>query len=402
MSTQATQNVPLDTEELRRAVLEFPIVLERLQKSYSELEVRAQHVEDELCRKVEELDEVRSHLEAVLESLPCGVVVRNADGGIVRVNAAAEALLGCSEERLQALGDHEALEGANADGEPREVLGARGQRQVLASHSSSVHRASGEVDGSVEILEDHTERAEMTERLHAADKMAALGTMAAGIAHEIRNPLNAVKGFAALLRERPREDEKARRWCRLIEDATSEADAIIESMLSFGSPERLRLERIDGSELVTGAFRLSVPPELHPSRVTFESDVEAFRADHIKLRQALRNLVSNAIEAQQAARIEPRVHVKLTREDDDVVLRVSDAGPGVAPQVRSRIFDPFFTDHPDGTGLGLALVSTIVRLHGGSVRVLPEPSDLGGADFVIRIPFQPVDPAVIHPQPSEG
>jgi len=231
------------------------------------------------------------------------------------------------------------------------------------------------------------ERDEMIERLHAQDKMAALGTMAAGIAHEIRNPLNAVKGFAALLQRRDDLDEEAVRWCKLIVDGANEADCIIENMLSFGSPQRMRLESIDGLELLEAGVRMALADEDTPAAsVTTRADAPAFAGDRIKLRQTVRNLVANAIEAQPD---EPRVEVSLTREGDEIVLRCADAGPGIAEDDRHKVFDPFYTNHADGTGLGLALVAAIARLHGGSIRVSPEPSALGGAEFLFRFPYQP-------------
>jgi two-component system sensor histidine kinase HydH len=239
------------------------------------------------------------------------------------------------------------------------------------------------------------ERDEMVERLHAADKMAALGTMAAGIAHEIRNPLSAVKGFAALLQRRGDLDEEATRWCRLIVDGSSEADLIIENMLSFGSPQRMRLETIDGQELLESGVRLALAQEnVSPTAsVEARSNAPAFAGDRIKLRQTVRNLVVNALEAQQAYRpgAAARVEVTLAQEEGHIALRCVDAGPGVSPEDRHRIFDPFYTDHAEGTGLGLALVAAIARLHGGSIRVCPEPAVLGGAEFLFRFPYQPAN-----------
>ncbi len=408
------------TEMLEQAILQpnagngidalvrsFPAVLDRLRTSYGELEARAEHVEQELYRanrelenKVEELDRLKRHLEAVLESLPCGVVVRDADGAVVDANASAQSILGACVEQLRTHG-HAALRGERSTGEPSDVVTADGRRLVVASHFSRVRDADGATTGSVEILDDQTERAEITQRLHAADKMAALGTMAAGIAHEIRNPLNAVKGFASLLVRRPDQDEQAQRWSQFIVDAASEADMIIESMLSFGSPRRLREDPIEGDELLEGAWRLAKPEDGRRVDLRTSVDVPAFRGDLIKLRQCVRNLIANAIDAQKGASL-PRVDVSITREGDFVAFRVDDAGSGVAPEVRHRIFDPFYTNHPDGTGLGLALVSTIVRLHDGSVRVSPEPSSIGGASFLIRIPYRPAFASAEIPHTQEG
>jgi signal transduction histidine kinase len=243
-----------------------------------------------------------------------------------------------------------------------------------------------------ELAAANRERVELTERLHAADKLSALGTLAAGIAHEIRNPLNAVRGFAELLAAQPGTGERARLWAGHIVAGVLEVDAIVDNLLSFGSPEGLRPGAIAGGELLEEAARLVAPPRGTGREIALlvRADVPAFRGDHIKLRQAVRNLIENALEAQEGQR-EPRVEVELAREGDELVFRVADAGPGVPPDLRARILDPFFTTHADGTGLGLALVSVIARLHGGSVQCSPRPSALGGALFVLRIPFQPAD-----------
>ncbi|MEQ1891946.1 MAG: ATP-binding protein [Planctomycetota bacterium] len=260
---------------------------------------------------------------------------------------------------------------------------------VLASLRSS-YRELEERAARVEreLGEANRDRLALSERLHAADKLSALGTMAAGIAHEIRNPLNAVRGFAELLDTRKDTDERARQWSRHIVAGVREVDTIIENMLSFASPQRLRLERVEPEELVRGALELV---ELGPdARVTTQADAPPFWGDRIKLRQALRNLIENALEAQSGAHA-PRVEAALSRAGDELVFQVADAGPGVPPELHRKILDPFFTTHADGTGLGLALVSVIARLHGGSVQCSPGPSALGGALFVLRIPFQPVD-----------
>ena len=387
---------------LADALRSFPHVLDGLRRSYEELEARAAHVEDELClanreleERLRELDGLRGHLEAVLESLPNGVVVRDARGQVARANRSALEILGVTAEELIGQDGHPALAGPEADGEDRELTRGDGSRLVLASRYSDVCLSDGTLDGSVEILDERTERAEMIERLHAADKMASLGTMAAGIAHEIRNPLNAVKGFASLLLRKRPEEHELERWCKLIVDGTAEADAIIENMLSLASPERLRREPIDGEELLEEVARLALAECADPTGVSLRTyaDGPSFHGDRIKLRQAIRNLVANAIQAQPDA---PHVEVTLTVEDDEVLVRVLDAGPGVPAALRARVFDPFYTERADGTGLGLSLVAAITRLHGGSVRVSPEPSSLGGAEFLIRFPLQPVDGPAVH------
>ena len=379
-------NTALDaTPELKEAMQAFAGISESLVRSYQALDERARLVEEELgrtnaelARKVSELALVNGHLEAVLRSLPTGVVVRDAAHRIVRANAAAIALLEAGP--LPVSGDREEIV---------ELTGRDGVRRTVATRRSALRDARGAAAGSVEILDDRTELATMTERVHALDKMAALGTLGGGIAHEIRNPLNAVKGFAELLeRSLAGGDPQPARWAHCIVEGAAEADAIIESLLAFASPERLKQEALDGAELLRDAARAALGDEPRHA-LSLRSDAPPFLGDRIKLRQALRNLIANAAQAQPDG---GSIEVELERSGGELLFRVRDAGPGIPRALRAKVQDPFFTTRPEGTGLGLALVSTIARLHAGRVDIGSAPPRLGGAEITLRIPFHPVQP----------
>jgi two-component system sensor histidine kinase AtoS len=158
-------------------------------------------------------------------------------------------------------------------------------------------------------------------------------------------------------------------------------------MLSFGSPERLRIETVDPNDLLEGAVRLVRSETEGPVHIDFSSEAPSFPADRIKLRQAIRNLVANALQAQGC---DGHVSISLKLEQNEIRIRVTDAGPGIPAEHRVRVLDPFFTTKPDGTGLGLPLVAVIAQLHGGELELSPAPSSLGGAEFLIRFPFRPL------------
>lgn len=369
--------------------------------SYQTLAQRAEHVEEELCRtnaqlehKVEELDAVNRDLTAILDALPTGVVVRNGDGRVVRINDAALGILGSEGGDL--LGSSRQLFAAEktpdpetGDWEQAEVTFGDGERRVLATRRSAIAQGRGiETPGSVEILEDRTQLVELSERLHSLDKLAALGNMAGGIAHEIRNPMNAVKGFAGLLGGRLEAGTKEHEWAALIVEGVSESERILTSMLTLARPDGLVLETVEWERLIQSALEMAVNDAVpagteSPWVITTECTGGAFAGDRIKLRQALRNLIANAFDAQPDG---GAVHISLALDDAEVVLSISDAGPGVPPELRTRILDPFFTTRAEGTGLGLALVSTIAQLHGGHLGVSPSPGVLGGAEFSLRFP----------------
>lgn len=373
-----TVPTPIDVEG---AICAFTKVLAELQESHADLAARAERVEAELSRTNEEL-------AAILSSLPTGVVVRDAQGQVVRVNEAALAILDCPQEALLGQTDWPGLQGSRASGETHAFVREDGKHIALQNRHSTVRTPDGVETGSVEILDDRTALQAMSQRLHELDKMAALGTMAGGIAHEIRNPLNAVKGFAALLAGELPADSKHARWASLIQEGVDECNAIIGSMLTFADPERLQLETIQAPELVDDALAavrrdLATDSGDRSYEFTVHADDMCFVGDRIKLRQALRNLIANAIEAQPQG---GRVLISITELEHATLLRVTDAGPGIPQDLTHRVCDPFFTTRAEGTGLGLALVHTIARLHGGALEIATEPAPLGGADVAITIP----------------
>jgi two-component system, sensor histidine kinase FlrB len=362
-----------------------------LSESYAALERRTARIERELERKVSELDAVTQHLEAVLDALPSGVIVRDGAGRVVRVNDAALSILGARDAELLGSLDHALLDDSGAqtcaDGWRQRVLEGPGDtRRVLASRRSPM---SG--GGSVEIIDDRTALFELSERLHGLDKLAALGNMAGGIAHELRNPMHASAGFAALLERRLAAGTQERHYAQRVAQGLAEAESVLASMLTLAAPERLVPETIDPAALLEDAVESALSPyvlEGMPSPWKVERNVSApsFRGDRIKLRLALRNLIANAVEIQPGG---GRVAVRLERRGDEICLSVGDAGPGVRPELHGRVLEPFFTTRAEGTGLGLALVATIADLHGGAVQLSPRPDVLGGASFTISFPYRP-------------
>ena len=353
-----------------------------LMSSYQELATRAERVERELEVQLAEVDGLSRNLEAILDALPTGVVVRDADGRIVRVNRAAGQILG--EDPAELLLRSDALFGGHDD-PSRAWTRPDGSVRTVARRAAEVIGKDGSVSGSVEILDDQTELARLTERLHRVDKLAALGNVAAGIAHEIRNPLNAVKGFATLMNSGLSDPEKHERWANLIATGVVEIEAIVASMLSFARPESLEPSTIDSETLVSEAIEAATG-STEVDAVVIQQEIEsfAFVGDHIKLRQALRNLLANAKDALAGR---GQLRIELHQRSDEVVAIVSDSGPGFPADARERAFDPFFTTRAEGTGLGLSLVNTIAELHGGQAQIAPAASELGGARVSFRFPF---------------
>jgi signal transduction histidine kinase len=252
--------------------------------------------------------------------------------------------------------------------------------------SSEVVSATGELLGFVEVVDDRTEVHDLSERVHHMNKMAALGTMATGIAHEIRNPLNAVQGYSELLRHKLSSDEQLGAWTSSIIAGVREVDAIISSLLTIARPEPLHLEIFDVYEVCRDAVARSIEGDASPWSIVIDAPADELSGDRIKLRQALRNLVANAVNAQPEG---GSVRVTATMSSDRATFCVEDAGAGINHSTAAHCREPFFTTRADGCGLGLPLVETIVRLHGGQLQIDPKGSDLGGASISFWVPTNP-------------
>ena len=380
--------MPAESPEMNETLARFALISEGLVDSYQTLAERADRIQQELDAKLEELAEVSGRLEAVLEALPSGVVVRDVDGHCERVNAAAPQLLGCTPEEVPELLEQRIQANANGDSQPLRLdcEDARGRR-VLAWRRAQVHGAGGRPAGSVEVFDDHTELERLGARLSQLDKMAALGTLSAGLAHELRNPLNAVRGFASLLQRELPEGSKVHGWSQRIVSGSDELEGIIEGLLRFARPGEVAQEHLDAEELIGSA--LEVARREHPQPGLFQVEttvsVEPFAGDRVKLRQALRNLIANAMQVQPGG---GRLRLFARQDGEHLCLGVDDAGPGVPEEQRGRVAEPFFTTRAAGTGLGLALVHTIARLHGGELQVGNAPEPYGGARFELRLPVQ--------------
>ena len=225
-------------------------------------------------------------------------------------------------------------------------------------------------------------------------RLSALGEMAAGIAHEIRNPLAAIQLYAGMAAEDLQDEnlssrDEALSNVRKIASAVRGMSAIVNDVLSFSrgtDPERLMLNSTELLDRVVAANGPGIDQaQVHVVRKDLGREPLTVYADAGLIQQALLNLVRNAVDAM-SAESEPRVlTLDVVRDEVGVVVRVADTGPGVPEDCLDRIFNPFFTTRSTGTGLGLAIVHRIADAHGGSIAVHREPGR-GGAVFALSLP----------------
>ncbi|BCR05818.1 hypothetical protein DESUT3_28870 [Desulfuromonas versatilis] len=248
--------------------------------------------------------------------------------------------------------------------------------------ASSFNRMAGELHHREQALR------QAQAQLLQSEKMAAFGQLGAGIAHEVKNPLAGILGFAQLALRKAESESTLHKHLSIIEKETKRCQKIIENLMKFARRENVEFQPTDLNAVVTDAAAI-VEHQLGIAKIRIERDLGSelprFNGSGNQIQQVLMNLMLNA---QQAMKGEPG-EVRLTTrqlEDGALELRVSDTGPGMPKEVRDRIFEPFFTTKPsgEGTGLGLSVSYRIIEDHGGQIRVESEPGE--GATFVITLP----------------
>ncbi|MBS2028697.1 MAG: response regulator [Deltaproteobacteria bacterium] len=235
----------------------------------------------------------------------------------------------------------------------------------------------------------HAEKAELSRRAQLAERLAAVGTLTAGLSHEIRNPLNAAALQLTVLERRlkklpPEQQQGLLEPVGLVQDEIKRLDRTLTEFLSFAKPKEYVAERLELApvvarvlDLLEGAAQkrqVRVDREISPGAVVLGS------AD--QLQQVLVNLVLNAVDAAGSG---GWVRVRVAVEGREAVLEVDDSGSGVPVELRGRIFEPFFTTKANGSGLGLPMVHNVVVQHGGAISVDDAPT--GGARFLVRLPL---------------
>lgn len=371
-----------------------------LRRRLARAEFRLEEKNRELARRIREIDVIKSRLSAVIESIPDPLLVVGADARVELANSAAQDTFG-------GVADGAAL--AEAAPELAELLargrslrdvetvlqGERGERTLMATASPLAGVADGPA-ARVLVLKDVTEYRRLQERLARDNRLAALGQVAANVAHEIRNPLAAIEGFGRLLeKDLANSPPGAGRLLARMLFAANQMNCVVGNLLNYARegapcfvPANLALlvrEVMDMMELK------AVECGVEMSLATDESQ-GACLLDPTRMKEVVVNLVANAIQACPA-RTGGRIDLSVRTRQGMVELVVADTGRGVPEEALNRIFEPFYTLKDDGVGLGLALCRRIVEEHEGTIAAENRPQ--GGALFRARFPLrQPRDRSV--------
>ena len=351
--------------------------------------------------------------QEMLSILPEGVALLGMDGCIRTANETLAGLVGAPVEALEGRSIRDVVPDAPV-GPPREVRDeetrlrdARGLTLPVALSSTLVRDRRGYAIGLVLLVRDQREMVSLRNRLITSGRLAAVGELAASIAHEVNNPLAFIRtnlsllgshwktlSDAADLERMPGLDELVREGEELIEESLEGVErtaAFVRDVKGLSHAGGTAQELEDVNALVASVIRVANAQNRKGGRIETDlGDLPLVRCARQELKQVLLNLLINAIQAIEDG---GRIGVRTRYASDAVVVTIEDDGPGIEPDVLERIYDPFFTTKPEGegTGLGLAISSEIVGRHGGRIEVDARPGQ--GARFRVFLPATPDEPA---------
>jgi PAS domain S-box-containing protein len=367
-------------------------VIQKLREQEKELE--ALHRRDrERAQQTERLS------EAVTRNMPAGLLLISSAGLVTSANPAAEAALDVHaliyRRYAEVFGKESSLskllaaclsEGRTFRREEVEYTTPQGEVRQLGVTISPILGRSSQVTGALCLLSDLTELAALQRQVQVKESLAALGELSAGIAHEFKNALATISGYAQMIR-RESEGDTAENAQHIV-DQTRALTHVVTEFLKFARPLDLSTEEVPLRSVVDRVvteIQEAVPEVAISSAGEFENTA----GDEGLLRQALLNLTRNAAEAAAGqpfgGRVEVRGVVEHVPSGELQRITVTDNGPGIATDDLTRIFVPFYTTKTNGTGLGLAIVQKIIVQHGGSVEVRNQPQ--GGAEFIVSLPL---------------
>ena len=368
-------------------------VIQKLRDQEKELE-RLHREEKERAAHSERLS------EEVTRNMPAGLLVVNATGIIASANPAAEQALGIRtlgfRRYSEALGEVSELtmliEACLADGqifrrEQVEHITPSGERRRLGVTISPIRKGGDKITGVICLLSDLTELTALQQQIQLKENLAALGELSAGMAHEFKNALATISGYAQMLRGEELSSEAADSAERILEQTRSITHVVTE-FLKFARPLDIAAEPVELHGVVEKVIA-EVSEAMPEVRLSHEGTFESVAGDEGLLRQAVLNLARNAAQACADAAGGGRVVIRgeTVRGEESGLQRVSilDNGPGIPDVALPKIFRPFYTTKADGTGLGLAVVQKIILQHGGQVEVQNRPE--GGAAFLVTLPL---------------
>ncbi|MFZ5775817.1 MAG: two-component system sensor histidine kinase NtrB [Thermodesulfobacteriota bacterium] len=346
------------------------------------------------------IDSMQAFTDLLIGRLPVGIIATNNQGLIQTFNSTAARLTGVQKEAAIGKAPQEAMAEPFSqlfDMEDGEVLrevefapqSEKGQPTQLLLSSLPIRDGANNPIGRVALLSDLSELKRLEAQVRRQERLVALGKMAAGVAHEVRNPLSSIKGFATLLGSRFKEESEERQAATLMANEVERLNRSITELLTYARPLPLELREIAARPFIEASLKL-IESDATALGVTLSAEIlpedRMIQADQDRLNQVLLNLYLNSLQAMENGG-KLRVTVRDGEQPGWAEIVVRDTGRGIPAELVDRVLDPYFTTKPDGTGLGLAMVHKIVEEHGGAVRIASQEGE--GATVTVVLPNPP-------------
>ena len=362
-STQAQK-----MESLAQAFELFTKTTASMEAAYELLEQRVQSLDAELQEKNRELAMTTDYLNSILDSMSDGVVAVDPEARVTMLNHAAAEVIGADAQEAMGKPVEDLLGESFLKGDGLREIELLNSGDALvpvtAKRSPIVDKDSIDI-GSVTVFQDLREIEALRRQVRHRDRLSAIGEMAATVAHEIRNPLGGIQGFASLLARDLEEGSDQHRLVEKIVTGTKNLNHVVSALLEYTRPVEMEPGPINGHELIDSAISYCPVSE----GITIDNHVPesvSIVGDATLLRQVFLNLLLNAVQSLVGA---GQVRVTASLVENEWVLQVQDTGCGIGEDDLAQVFMPFFTTKEKGTGLGLAASQKTVEAHGGSMRV---------------------------------
>ncbi len=337
------------------------------------------------------LEDLQALHENIIQSISGGLITTGLDGHITLSNHAAQKLLEQTERELWGFPIQHLFQDPlplmNSKGRYDEVrfVAPNGFRKTFRVMISELNMPGRSTVGFVYTLDDLTQIRRLEREVRIQDKLAAVGRLAAAIAHEIRNPLTSIAGSVSMLADIPDLTEEHRQLLQIVTRESDRLNNIITDFLSYSRGKRYEFARVDLLPLLDDTLTLLEHRlTAEGCGIVIERDFKVQEAlafaDGDKIKQVFWNFAENAVRAMRTG---GRLRVSVASAEADWQLSFSDTGPGIDPQLVEKIFEPFQSQFEGGTGLGLAIVYQIVQAHEGKVWARSKPGQ--GSEFVLRL-----------------
>ncbi len=346
------------------------------------------------------LRRVEAFRDMLISSLPVGLIATDNKGKIILYNRSSQEFTGITETQAMDSDTEvfrnipeiaEAFDDTWSGTSPTYIKEAQVQNSNGTNYTLQLNRLSI-VDreetplGTLLLMQDLSQVKKLEEELRRSERLAALGKMAAGVAHELRNPLSSIKGLALVLQSRFQKNNQDRETANILVQEVERLNRSISELLDYARPQSLRKKTVDIIALLHKALSLiRIDAEAAGVYLTssFQTNLPTVQADEDKLTQVFLNLLINAIQSMEKKG--GRLDVRVGATDRKVEIVVADSGCGISKEDLSHVFDPYFTTKPEGTGLGMAMSAKIIEEHGGKIYLR---SKVGmGTMVVVSIPI---------------